>query len=138
MNCTAQEIETELRKRLEYPYVWGGLQNDSIDTRTNFIYRILDFDDLLVQTRIKFENGQDYQAIRNYTLNRWYNFWSAKAVEESFCLLNRVEPAKNSKDRLVDYSGLRTRAGKSLERFGFGPVSEWVIATTVWPASAGD
>jgi len=39
----------------------------------------------------------------NYALNRWYNFWSARAVEQIFCSLVGVKPAKNLKDRLVDF-----------------------------------
>lgn len=39
----------------------------------------------------------------NYALNRWYNFWSAKAVEEIFCSLSNVTAAKNEKDKLVDF-----------------------------------
>ena len=40
----------------------------------------------------------------NYSINRWYNFWSAQAVESIFCSLPNVKPALDSKDRLVDFT----------------------------------
>lgn len=70
---------------------------------TNFVYQTTVFDDLLSQTQARFKHSPDYNAIFNYTLNRWYNFWSARAIEAIFCSLDRVEPAKNSKDRLIDF-----------------------------------
>ncbi|RLT36917.1 MAG: hypothetical protein DWI57_14235, partial [Chloroflexi bacterium] len=35
-------------------------------------------------------------------------------------------------------SGLTPVRGKSLERAGFGPLAEWVVAVSAWPGSAGD
>jgi len=37
-------------------------------------------------------------------LNRWYNFWSAQAVEKILCSLPNVKPALDEKDRLVDFT----------------------------------
>lgn len=98
-----EEIQRQLRKRLVYPYNWNRKQNDLFDNMTGFIYQIADFDVLLKQVQTTFRGDPNYNTMFNYTLNRWYNFWSAKAIEEVFCSLNRVEPAKNRKDRLIDF-----------------------------------
>ncbi len=70
MRRSLNEIESELKKRLIYPYKWG----------------------------------QNFDLYFNYTINRWYNFWSAQAVENIFCSLPNVKPALDSKDRLVDFT----------------------------------
>ena len=44
------QIEKELKKRLAYPYKWGRKQNDQFDKLTNFVYRILPFDEILKET----------------------------------------------------------------------------------------
>ncbi len=98
------QIETELKKRLIYPYKWGRKQNDQFDKLTNFIYRTFLFDDIIKEINSKFENDKDKKNISNYALNRWYNFWSAQAVEKIFCSLPNVKPALDSKDRLVDFT----------------------------------
>ncbi|MFI5237822.1 MAG: hypothetical protein ACHQLA_07790, partial [Ignavibacteriales bacterium] len=54
-------------------------------------------------TEIKFKKDREHQNIANYALNRWYNFWSAQAVERIFCSLPNVKPALDKKDRLVDF-----------------------------------
>jgi len=97
-------IEKELKKRLAYPYKWGRKQNDNFDRLTNYIYHISSFDDVLKETENKFRNDREHQNIANYALNRWYNFWSAQAVEKIFCSLPNVKPALDEKDRLVDFT----------------------------------
>ncbi len=96
-------VEKQLRKRLDYPYKWYLKQNDCFDRRTNFIYRIANFDDVLVQINNICRETPEYHMLSNYALNRWYNFWSARAVEQIFCSLVGVKPAKNLKDRLIDF-----------------------------------
>ncbi len=97
------QIETELKKRLTFPYKWGRKQNDQFDKLTNFIYRTFLFDDVIKEINSRFKKDNEHQNISNYALNRWYNFWSAQAVEKIFCSLPNVEPALDSKDRLVDF-----------------------------------
>ena len=97
-------IENELKKRLTYPYKWGRKQNDQFDKLTNFIYSTFLFDDVIKEINRRFKNDQDRKNISNYALNRWYNFWSAQAVEKIFCALPNVKPALDSKDRLVDFT----------------------------------
>ena len=40
-------LETELQKRLQYPYLWGRKQNDFWDGYTNFIYTTPTWEDLM-------------------------------------------------------------------------------------------
>jgi hypothetical protein len=98
-----QELEQELQRRWRYPYEWRGVQNDRRDRATNFVYRTASFDDLLAKVEQKFGRNPDHEKWFDYTLNRWYNYWSAKAVEGIFSSLDLVTPARDSKDRLVDF-----------------------------------
>lgn len=104
MDIELGAIEKELKKRLAYPYKWGRKQNDEFDKLTNFVYRISSFDEVLKETEKKFSNDKEHKNIANYALNRWYNFWSAQAVEKTFCSLPNVKPALDEKDRLVDFT----------------------------------
>lgn len=104
MDIELVNIEKELKKRLTYPYKWGRKQNDEFDKLTNFVYKIHAFEDLLKETESRFRLDKEHQNIANYALNRWYNFWSARAVEKIFCSLPNVEPALDEKDRLVDFT----------------------------------
>lgn len=104
MNYDLLQIERELKKRLVYPYKWGRKQNDYFDKLTNFVYSILPFDEVIKEIEDRFSKDKEHQNIANYSLNRWYNFWSAQAVEKIFCSLPNVQPAIDEKDRLVDFS----------------------------------
>jgi len=104
MNSELIQIEKELKKRLVYPYKWGRKQNDDFDKLTNFVYRIPTFEEVLKETETKFKRDKVHENIANYALNRWYNFWSAQAVEKIFCSLPNVKPALDEKDRLVDFT----------------------------------
>ena len=98
------QIEINLKKRLAYPYKWGRKQNDYFDKLTNFVYRISDFDEVIKEINNRFKKDKEHKNISNYALNRWYNFWSANAVEKIFCYLPNVKPALDEKDRLVDFT----------------------------------
>jgi hypothetical protein len=104
MNAELLNIEKELKKRLAYPYKWGRKQNDVFDKLTNFVYKISSFDEVLKETEGRFRKDKEHQNIANYALNRWYNFWSAQAVEKIFCSLPNVKHALDEKDRLVDFT----------------------------------
>lgn len=103
MKQEVTQTETELKKRLSYPYKWGRKQNDHFDRITNFVYHTFNFNDVLNQINNRFKDDKEHQNISNYALNRWYNFWSAQAVEKIFCSLPNVKPALDEKDRLVDF-----------------------------------
>ena len=98
------QIEKELKKRLTYPYKWGRKQNDYFDKLTNFVYRVSDFDEVISEINTRFKKDKEHKNISNYALNRWYNFWSANAVEKIFCSLPNVKSALDEKDRLVDFT----------------------------------
>ena len=104
MHSDLIQIEKELKKRLAYPYKWGRKQNDEYDKLTNFVYRVSSFEEVLKETETRFNKDKEHKNIANYALNRWYNFWSAQAVEKIFCSLPNVKPARDEKDRLVDFS----------------------------------
>ena len=104
MDIDLNLIEKELKKRLAYPYKWGRKQNDEFDKLTNFVYKIQTFEELLKETESRFKYDKDHKNAANYALNRWYNFWSAQAVEKIFCSLPNVKPALDEKDRLVDFT----------------------------------
>lgn len=91
-------VENELKKRLIYPYKWGRKQSDEWDTKTNFIYTTYNFETLLEKTA-PFD-----EKVRDYALNRWYNFWSAEAVENLFSLHENVTSNKNKFDKLIDFT----------------------------------
>jgi hypothetical protein len=98
------QIENELKKRLTYPYKWGRKQNNYFDKLTNFVYNISEFDEVIKEINNRFKTDKEHQNISNYALNRWYNFWSAHAIEKIFCALPNVKPALDSRDRLVDFT----------------------------------
>lgn len=92
------DIERELKKRLDYPYKWGRRQSDSWDAKTDFIYHTGSFGALLDKTK------NFSQELRDYAMNRWYNFWSAMAVEYIFSLHPGVVANKNKYDKWVDFT----------------------------------
>jgi len=114
--------ECELKKRWAYPYRWGRVQNDLFDNQTRFVYRVPAFDDVMAQLERRFAASPQREAFFNYALNRWYNFWSARAVEAIFCEADGVIPARNRYDRLVDFTlnGVRFDHKTSVFPRGFG------------------
>jgi len=104
LDSELSQIETELKKRLNYPYKWGRKQTDQFDKLTDFVYHIFKFDNVLREITRRFNNDRKHRNISNYALNRWYNFWSAQAVEKIFCSLPNVKPALDDRDQLVDFT----------------------------------
>ena len=104
MTPTLVERESELKKRLAIPYHWGQRQNDDWDRRTNFVYHIYSFDALQLELAARFLGDPFKEMLTDYSLNRWYNFWSARAVEEIFCSHPHVHAAPQRQDRLVDFT----------------------------------
>jgi len=96
-------IEKELKKRLEFEYSWGRKQVDAIDKQTNFIYKVNSFDSLLLEIETKFKDDSQFNDLKNYALNRWFNFWSAKAVETIFCEHKNVKPHPDSYNKFTDF-----------------------------------
>ena len=91
-------VEQELKKRLDYPYIWGRKQSNLWDRETNFIYKTYSMNSL------KRKCEALPQELKNYAYNRWYNYWSAMAAEDIFASHNRVKANKNIYDKLVDFT----------------------------------
>jgi len=93
-----QRVEKELKKRHSFPYKWGRKQSDDWDKKTNFIYTTYSFKKLLEQT-----NSLEV-AVKNYALNRWYNYWSAMAIESIFTSHKHITAHKNKYNKLIDFT----------------------------------
>lgn len=103
MHFSLELREQELKKRLTHLYEWGQKQNDEWDNLTDFVYHLFSFEALVKEVETRFQHEARYKELYNYALNRWYNFWSAKAVEQVFCSLESVTPARDGKDRVRDF-----------------------------------
>jgi len=78
-----EAIETELKKRLPYKNKWFRKQNDHWDDETKFIYKINTWDELIAQIAATWKaNDFEKEPYFYYAINRWYNFWSAQAIEQ--------------------------------------------------------
>ncbi len=95
-------MEIQLKKRWSSEYKWGRKQADIWDLQTNFIYSISEFDEVNKEIYNRFSTHKKFQELRNYGLNRWYNFWSAQAVEFIFTSHPLVRQVKNAMDREKD------------------------------------
>lgn len=99
-----QNIEKELKRRHQHPYKWFRKQNDAWDNYTNFIYRTSSWDTLVQKIAIVAEAQElDKQQFFQYAANRWYNFWSAQAVEQIFAEMEGIEPAEEARDSEKDF-----------------------------------
>ncbi len=97
-------IEKELKKRHQYPYKWFRKQNDQWDHYTQFIYQTSNWETLIQKIAHIAESQQlDKHQIFQYAANRWYNFWSAKAVERIFTEIAGIEPVAEAKDSEKDF-----------------------------------
>jgi len=105
MNINLEEIEIQLKNRLQYPYNWYRKQNNIWDSYTNFIYNTPTWEALIPQMAAVVEKENlDKKELFYYAINRWYNFWSAMAVEHIFSTCDGIVPENNSKNRLVDFA----------------------------------
>lgn len=85
MNLDIDYIETQLKKRLQHSYNWQRKQEDLWDRQTSFIYKTQHWEELLDYIDKKeLAGASTKKAFFNYAINRWYNFWSAQAVEFFF------------------------------------------------------
>jgi len=103
-------IESQLKNRLQYPYVWKRKQNDAWDNATKFIYKTSDWD-TFVTTMENTWRDSDFEKhdFSQYAMNRWYNFWSAQAAEQIFTDLPGVAPNPNPVQDHYDFRWLGER-----------------------------
>lgn len=120
------KIEKELKKRLTLPYNWGVKQSNLYDEATNFIYHIDSFEPLIEKIEKQFKGKPKYETLKNYALNRWFNFWSAQAIEQIFCSFPGVVPDKDKTNLLVDFTiqGVQFDHKTSVFPKGFGKTLE--------------
>src|SRR5690606_28681227 len=104
MSLEFENIEKELKKRHQFPYKWFRKQNDVWDSYTRFIYQISNWEVLVQNIKSVAESRKlEEQELFQYAANRWYNFWSAKAVEQIFSEIDGVETVAESKDSEKDF-----------------------------------
>ena len=96
-------LEEELRKRTKLNYFWGRQQDDEFDKQSNFIYKTTSFELLLETIESRFKVNPKHNDLKNYALNRWFNFWSAKGVESIFCEHKNVKPHLDSYNKFTDF-----------------------------------
>lgn len=105
-----EHIELELKKRLQYPYKWLRKQNDLWDVATKFIYKTPDWDIFVQEMKDAWHQSNfDKSNFINYSMNRWYNFWSAQAVEQLFTDFPGVAPNPNPTKDHYDFRWLGER-----------------------------
>ena len=94
-----QNIELELKKRLNSPYRWERKESDEWDRATQIIYKITDFETLLSEL----DELELEEKIKNYGINKWFNFWTAKAVEKVFTENQNIMPNTNQYGKLLNF-----------------------------------
>lgn len=101
---TLYTIQKELQHRWKYKYRWFKKQDDAWDAYSNFIYKTDTWEALMPKIKMAVEiHKLDKRLFFYYTINRWYNFWSAVAIQDIFCKNSRVIAATNTKDKHVDF-----------------------------------
>ncbi|MDP3314276.1 hypothetical protein [Lutibacter sp.] len=96
-------LENELKNRHSIPYNWGVKQQNKLDSLTNFIYKTPELSDVLNIINLQFSKHPKFDILRNYSLNRWYNFWSAKGIETYFSEHNGVTIHPNKFNKFIDF-----------------------------------
>jgi len=98
-----KRLEKELNYRTKLKYVWGRKQTDEFDKLTNFIYKTYSFNALLEKIEIHFKEETKKEDLKNYALNRWFNFWSARGVETIFCEQINVKAHQDFFNKYIDF-----------------------------------
>lgn len=86
-------------KNQKHGYMWGRKQQDSWDDETKFIYKVQSINELLARCK----NLNLSEDAKNYAINRWLNFQSAKAVEYMFTSHSRVTAERNRFHQFIDF-----------------------------------
>ncbi len=103
-NLDLAHIEEQLKYRWDYKYVWRRKQNNLWDSYTSYIYKTQNWADLIPKmAKTVIDHKLDKHELFYYASNRWYNFWSAMAVEQLFTEIEGITPAVNSRDREKDF-----------------------------------
>ena len=97
-------IESQLKKRLPYKNRWYRKQDDLWDRRSSFIYETPSWE-VLIKKMEAAVNRFDYEKkpYFYYTVNRWYNYWSAVAVEQLFTQSKNITANPNPRENHYDF-----------------------------------
>lgn len=87
-----EQLELQLKKRWLFPHTWNYKFSTDLEQDISFIYSISTFDDIIR------EMARLPEEIQQYALNRWYNFWSQKAVYQIFAEHPQTTPIFNHYD----------------------------------------
>jgi hypothetical protein len=101
--ASLHQIETELKKRWLYPYHWHKKQDNQADKLTNFMFDFLYFEDFLTEIDNQLAYRYDYAKLKDYAMNRWYNYWSAIAIERILVSFQGIEAHPNEKHKTIDF-----------------------------------
>lgn len=103
MELDLKRLQTQLKKC--YPSIenWRRKQNNNWDEQTNLIYKVRHFQTLESEIKDRFKEELNFEELRIYALNRWYNFWSAKGVEYIFCCYPNVKPHSDPYHQFIDF-----------------------------------
>ena len=103
MQLDLRRLQIQLKKC--YPFIenWKRKQNDKWDKQTNFIYKVRSFSQLEHAVKDRFERELNFKELRIYSLNRWYNFWSAQGIEYIFCNYPNVKPHSDPYHQFIDF-----------------------------------
>ncbi len=93
------QLEIQLKKRLASEYKWGRKQADIWETHTDFVCSIPNFEDVVARIYDEFNTHARFVDLRNYALNRWYEYYSSLAVEHIFHMHPKVRKVKDTSDR---------------------------------------
>lgn len=90
----------ELSKAFPYIEKKWGMQNNYLDFKTNFIYNVYSFDELISICK-------DRCLDTTYVIHRWYNYHTSIACE-NFFIQYGCEHEKDLKNKLIDiyYKGI--------------------------------
>jgi hypothetical protein len=81
---TTDNAEIQLKKRLDPKFSWGKRRVAIWDDLTHFVLQYELFDEVIESLAMEFATHSKFEEIRNYALNRWYNFYAQKTIESIF------------------------------------------------------
>jgi hypothetical protein len=86
--------EKELQKRWDFPYSQDFLRIESWESQTEFVKGMEVIEEVIRQTVDRFGSHKRYTELKNFTLNKWYNHFALKSIEEIFRLHPKVRVLK--------------------------------------------
>ncbi|AXT57361.1 hypothetical protein D1815_17010 [Aquimarina sp. AD1] len=97
-------IESELQHRLSINCEWNKKQNHLWDDYGNFIYTTVKWENVvskISKSAIKYKVKEE--EFFNYTINRWYDYWSDIAIELILSNSRNIFSTDNDGNKLFDF-----------------------------------